>query len=63
MDNAAQVCEQNSGESAKFMSEDSLRANDLGFQLYHGVQDEDDVKCAMDEGLPLLDLNIRGWVV
>ena len=62
MDNVTQVCEQNNGELAKAMSEDSLRAsNNLGFQLYHGVhQDGDDVKCATDEGLLLLDLNIRG---
>jgi len=62
MDNVTQVCEQNNGELAKAMSEDGLRAsNNLGFQLYHhGVQDRDDVKCATDEGLLLLDLNIRG---
>lgn len=60
MDNVTQVCEQNNGELAKAMSEDSLRASNLGFQLYHGVQDGDDVKCATDEGLLLLDLNIRG---
>ncbi|GJM86536.1 hypothetical protein PR202_ga02404 [Eleusine coracana subsp. coracana] len=60
MDNVTQVCEQNSGELAKAMSDDSLRTGNLGFQLYHGVQDVEDVKCTPDDGLLLLDLNIRG---
>jgi hypothetical protein len=60
MDNVTQVCEQNSGELAKTMSDDSLRSSNLGFQLYHGVQDVDDVKCTPDDDLLLLDLNIRG---
>lgn len=60
MDNVTQACEQNNGELVKAMSEDGLRANNLDFQPYHGVHDGDDVKCATDEGLLLLDLNIRG---
>ncbi|CAL4884845.1 unnamed protein product [Urochloa decumbens] len=60
MDNVSQVCDQNNGELAKAMNEDNLRANNLGFQLYHGVHDGEDVKCTPDEGLLLLDLNIRG---
>jgi hypothetical protein len=60
MDNVTQVCEQNSGELAKSVSEDSLRTSNLGFQLYHGVQDIDDVKCSPDDGPLMLDLNIRG---
>ncbi|GJN21950.1 hypothetical protein PR202_gb09474 [Eleusine coracana subsp. coracana] len=60
MDNVTQVCEQNSGELAKAMSDDSIRTGNLGFQLYHGVQDVEDVKCTPDDGLLLLDLNIRG---
>lgn len=60
MDDAAQACPQDNGELAKALSEDSLRAGNLGFQLYHGVQDGEDVKCATDEDLLLLDLNIKG---
>ncbi|KQK00891.1 myb family transcription factor PHL11 [Brachypodium distachyon] len=60
MDDATQVCEQNNGELAKVISEDNLRAGNLGFQLYHGVQDAEDVKCTADEDLLLLDLNIKG---
>lgn len=60
MDNVTQVCEQNSGQLAKAISEDNLRNSNLGFQLYHGVQEADDVKCTPDEGLLLLDLNIKG---
>ncbi|XP_062222313.1 myb family transcription factor PHL11-like isoform X1 [Phragmites australis] len=60
MDNVTQVCEQNNGELAKAVSDDNLRASNLGFQLYDGVQDGEDVKCTPDEGLLLLDLNIRG---
>lgn len=60
MDNVTQACEQNNGELVKAVSEDGLRANNLDFQPYHGVHDGDDVKCATDEGLLLLDLNIRG---
>ncbi|TVU28123.1 hypothetical protein EJB05_19632 [Eragrostis curvula] len=60
MDNVTQVCEQNNGELTKAISEDNLRATNLGFQLYHGVQDVEDVKCTSDDGLLLLDLNIRG---
>ena len=60
MDNVSQVYEQNNGELAKAMTEDNLTASNLGFQLYHGVHDGEDVKCTPDEGLLLLDLNIRG---
>ncbi|KAL5211709.1 hypothetical protein ABZP36_022556 [Zizania latifolia] len=60
MDNVSQVCEQNSGELAKAMSKDNLRITNLGFQLYHGIQEPEDVKCSQDEGLLLLDLNIKG---
>lgn len=60
MDNVSQVGDQNNGELAKAISDDNLRASNLGFQLYHGVHDGEDVKCTPDEGLLLLDLNIRG---
>lgn len=60
MDDVTHVCEQNSGDLAKAMSDDNLRTSNLGFQLYHGVQDVEDVKCTPDDGLLLLDLNIRG---
>ncbi|KAL6911789.1 hypothetical protein ACP4OV_000594 [Aristida adscensionis] len=60
MDNVTQVCEQNNGELAKAISEDNLRTGNLGFQLYHGVSEGEDVKCTPDEGFLLLDLNIRG---
>lgn len=60
MDNVSQVCDQNNGELAKAISDDNLRASNLGFQLYHGVHDGEDVKCTPDEGFLLLDLNIRG---
>ncbi|XP_062220012.1 myb family transcription factor PHL11-like isoform X1 [Phragmites australis] len=60
MDNATQVCEQNNGELAKAISEDNLGTGNLDFKLYHGVRDGDGVKCTLDEGLLLLDLNIRG---
>ena len=46
MDDATQACQQNGGELAKALSDDGLRAGNLGFQLYHGG---DDVKCATDE--------------
>ena len=57
MDDATQACQQNGGELAKALSDDGLRAGNLGFQLYHGGED---VKCATDEDLLLLDLNIKG---
>ncbi|KAM3243081.1 hypothetical protein ACQJBY_055200 [Aegilops geniculata] len=57
MDDAAQACPQDNGELAKALSDDSLRAGNLGFQLYHGGED---VKCATEEDLLLLDLNIKG---
>ncbi|XP_006647740.1 myb family transcription factor PHL11-like [Oryza brachyantha] len=60
MNNVSQVCEQNNGELAKAISEDNLRTSDLGFQLYHGIQESEDVECSQDEGLLLLDLNIKG---
>ena len=59
MDNATQVCKENREQLVKALSDDNDKDN-LGFQLYHGVQDGDDVKCATDEGLLLLDLNSRG---
>lgn len=60
MDNVTQACEQNNGQLAKAISEDNLTNSNLGFQLYHGVQEADDVKCTPDEGMLLLDLNIKG---
>uniref|UniRef100_A0ACD5ZHX5 Uncharacterized protein n=1 Tax=Avena sativa TaxID=4498 RepID=A0ACD5ZHX5_AVESA len=60
MDDATQACEQNNGEFAKAMSEENLRTSNLGFQLYHGAQDAEDVKCTPDEDQLLLDLNIKG---
>jgi hypothetical protein len=60
MDDATQACEHNAGDLAKAMSEDNLRASNLGFQLYHGVQDAEDVKCTPNEDQLLLDLNIKG---
>lgn len=60
MDDATQACEQNSGDFAKAISEENHRTSNLGFQLYHGVQDGEDVKCTSDEDQLLLDLNIKG---
>lgn len=60
MDDATQACEQNNGDLAKAISEENMRTSDLGFQLYHGVQDAEDVKCTADEDQLLLDLNIKG---
>ncbi|KAG8059754.1 hypothetical protein GUJ93_ZPchr0002g23516 [Zizania palustris] len=51
----------NNGELAKETSEDNLRTtNQLGFQLYHGIHECEDVRFTQDGGLLLLDLNIRG---
>ncbi|KAM0902010.1 hypothetical protein ACQ4PT_019557 [Festuca glaucescens] len=60
MDDATQACEQNSGDFAKTISEETHRTSNLSFQLYHGVQDGEDVKCTSDEDQLLLDLNIKG---
>ncbi|KAF0892288.1 hypothetical protein E2562_014856 [Oryza meyeriana var. granulata] len=61
MDNATQVHEENS-ELVKAVSDDDLKVNNLGFQLYHvGSQESKDVKYTpKTEDLLLLDLNIKG---
>uniref|UniRef100_A0A0E0H5H3 HTH myb-type domain-containing protein n=1 Tax=Oryza nivara TaxID=4536 RepID=A0A0E0H5H3_ORYNI len=61
MDNATQVQEENN-ELMKPISDDNLKVNNLGFQLYHlGSQESKDVKCTpKTEELLLLDLNIQG---
>ncbi|KAL5214069.1 hypothetical protein ABZP36_003221 [Zizania latifolia] len=63
MDNATQVYENNgNNELVKAISDDDLKVNNLGFQLYHvGSQEGKDVKCApKTEDLLLLGLNIEG---
>uniref|UniRef100_A0A0E0KUQ4 HTH myb-type domain-containing protein n=1 Tax=Oryza punctata TaxID=4537 RepID=A0A0E0KUQ4_ORYPU len=61
MDDATQVHEENN-ELVKAISDDNLKVNTLGFQLYHvGNQESKDVKCTpKTEDLLLLDLNIKG---
>ncbi|XP_006652754.3 myb family transcription factor PHL11-like [Oryza brachyantha] len=61
MDNATQVHEQNN-ELVKAISDDNIKVNNLGFQLYHvGSQESEDVRCTpKTEDLLLLDLNIKG---
>lgn len=62
MDNATRVYEENSEQLVKAISDDNLKANNLGFQLNHvGNQEAKDVKCTpKTEDSFLLDLNIRG---
>ncbi|WVZ86969.1 hypothetical protein U9M48_033679 [Paspalum notatum var. saurae] len=62
MDNATQVCEENSKQLVKAISEDNYKDNNLGFQLYHvGSQEAKEIKCtSKTEDSLLLELNIKG---
>lgn len=61
MDNATRVCEENSKQLVKAISDDNYKGNNIGFQLYRiGSQEAKEAKCTpKTEDSLLIDLNIK----